>query len=133
MSDFQNLLTRYCCLHQKFAHKKSGLHQLSRNNNAESQKDGHSHSRNSTRRGSMHPMLVPGTQCYEWTKPDALQLKWKNDHSTAIPLAAKHTLFLFFRWKVHNMWCYFYGLGHKLTGCVCLEAATGLLAVIRLE
>jgi len=38
-------------------------------------------------------MLVPRTQCYKWTKPDALQLKWKNNHIKAIALAAKYTLF----------------------------------------
>jgi len=49
-----------------------------------------------TRPGSLYPMLVQGTQCYEWTKPNALQFKWKNDHSRAIPLAAKYTLFFVF-------------------------------------
>jgi len=28
-----------------------------------------------TRSGSLCPMLVPRTQCYKWTKPDALQFK----------------------------------------------------------
>jgi len=46
-----------------------------------------------TQPGSLYPMLVPGTQCYTWTKTDALQFKWKNDHSRDIPLAAKYTLF----------------------------------------
>jgi len=55
---------------------------------------------------------------YKWTKPDSLQFKCKNDHSRAIPLAAKHTLFLFWL-KVHNIRCYFYGLGHKMTGWFC--------------
>jgi len=35
---------------------------------------------------------VPRTQYYKWTKPDTLQFKWKNNHSRAIPLAAKYTL-----------------------------------------
>ena len=39
--------------------------------------------------GSLYLMLVPGTQCYKWTKPDAPQFKWKNDHSRAVRLAAK--------------------------------------------
>jgi len=71
-----------------------------------------------TRPGSLYPVLVPGTKCYKWTKPDALQFKRKNDHSRAISPGGKiHTIFLFFRLNVHNMWCYFYGLGHKMTGC----------------
>jgi len=41
-------------------------------------------------------MLVPGTQCYKWTKPNALQFNWKNDHSRAIPLATKYTLIFVF-------------------------------------
>jgi len=49
-----------------------------------------------TRPGSLHPMLVPGTQCYKWTKADVPQFKWKNDHSRAMPMAAKYTLFIFF-------------------------------------
>ena len=53
-----------------------------------------------TRPGSLYPMLVPGTKCYKWTKPDALQFKWKNDHSRAMPLAAKYTRFFYFSdWK----------------------------------
>ena len=53
-----------------------------------------------TRPGSLYPMLVPRTQCYKWTKPDTLQFRWKNDHSKAIPLAAKCTLNFFFSdWK----------------------------------
>ena len=48
------------------------------------------------RPGSLYPMLVPRTQCYKWAKPDTLQFKWKNDHSRAIPLGAKYTLFFFF-------------------------------------
>jgi len=49
-----------------------------------------------TRPGSLYPMLGPGTQCYKWTKTDALQFKWKNDPSRAIPLGAKYTLFFCF-------------------------------------
>ena len=42
--------------------------------------------------------------------------------------------FSVFRLKVHNMWCYFYGLGHKtMTGFFCLEVAIGPLAVTRLQ
>jgi len=26
------------------------------------------------------------------------------------------------------MWCYFYGLGQKMTGCFCLEVSIGPLA-----
>jgi len=26
------------------------------------------------------------TQCYEWTKPDTLEFKWKNNHSREMPL-----------------------------------------------
>jgi len=47
VSDFQNLLKKYCSLHQKFAHKKSRLYQPSRNNNAENPNNDHWHSRNS--------------------------------------------------------------------------------------
>jgi len=49
-----------------------------------------------TRPSSLYPMLVPRTQCYEWTKPHTLQFKWKNDHSRAIPLVAKYTPCFFF-------------------------------------
>ena len=51
-----------------------------------------------TQSGSLYPILVSWTQCNKWTKPDTLQFKWKNDHSRAIPLAAKYTLF-FSDWK----------------------------------
>jgi len=47
VSGFQNLLKKYCSLHQKFFHKKSRLYQPSLNNNAENPNDHHSHSRNS--------------------------------------------------------------------------------------
>jgi len=43
------------------------------------------------------------------------------------------TNFLFYQVKVRNTWCYFYGLGHKMTGCVCLEVAISLLAMTQLE
>jgi len=46
VSGFQNLLKKYCSLHQKFSHKKSRLYSPSRKNNAESPDDDHSHSRN---------------------------------------------------------------------------------------
>jgi len=62
-----------------------------------------------------------------------MQFKWKNVHSRAKPLAAKCRAYLFFRLKMHNMGCYFHGLGHKMTGCFCLEVAIGLLAGTRLE
>jgi len=41
-------------------------------------------------------MLVPGTQCYKWIKPDAPQFKWKIDRSRAVSPAAKYTLFFVF-------------------------------------
>jgi len=47
VSDFQNLLKKYCSLHQKFSHARSRLRYPSRNKNAESPNDDHSHSRNS--------------------------------------------------------------------------------------
>jgi len=47
VSDFQNLLKKYCSLHQKFSHKKSRIYQPSWNNNAESPNNDHSHRRNS--------------------------------------------------------------------------------------
>jgi len=50
----------------------------------------------STRFIVVYPMLVPGARCYKWTKPDALQFKWKNDHSKAIVLETKCTLFFVF-------------------------------------
>jgi len=44
--------------------------------------------------------VMTRTQCYNWTKPDTLQFKWKNSHSRAIPLVAKYTLlFCFSNWK----------------------------------
>jgi len=47
-----------------------------------------------------YQLLVPRTQCYKWTKPDTLQFKWKNNHSRAIPLAAKYALLFWFSdWK----------------------------------
>jgi len=46
------------------------------------------------------PSHTTRTQCDNWTKPDTLQLKWKNHHRRAIPLAAKFTLFFCFSdWK----------------------------------
>ena len=47
VSVFQILLKECCRLHQKFSHKRSRLYQPSRNNNAESPNDDHSHNRNS--------------------------------------------------------------------------------------
>jgi len=49
-----------------------------------------------TRPGSSCQLQVPRTQCYKWTKPDTPQLKWKNDHSRAIPLAANTHYFSVF-------------------------------------
>jgi len=40
---------------------------------------------------------------------------------------------MFSRLKMLNMLCYFYGLGHKMTGGFCLEVAIGPLAMTRLE
>jgi len=87
-----------------------------------------------TRPGLSYQLLVPRTRCYKWTKLDTLQFKWKTNHSRSMPLAAKvHTTFLFCRLRVHNMWCCFYGLGHKMTGCFCLDMVIVPLAVTRLE
>jgi len=44
----------------------------------------------------MYQLLVTQTQCYKWTKPDALRFGWKNSHSRAIPLAAKYTVLFCF-------------------------------------
>jgi len=44
VSGFQNLFKKYYSLHQTFSHKKSGIYQPSRNNNAENLDDDHSHS-----------------------------------------------------------------------------------------
>jgi len=87
-----------------------------------------------TRPGSLlFLMLVPGAQCNKWTKPDALHFKLKNDHSRAIPLAAKYTLYFCFPdWKCTTCDVIF-GLGHNMTGCFWLEVAIGLLAMTWLE
>jgi len=46
------------------------------------------------------PPHMTRAQCYNWTKPDTLQFKWKTNHSRAMPVAAKCTLlFCFSDWK----------------------------------
>ena len=86
-----------------------------------------------TRPGSLYPMLVPRTQCYKWTKPDALQFKWKNDHSRAIPQAAKYTIFLFFPIESAQHVMLFLWSWSQNDKVFLLEVAIGLLAVTQLE
>ena len=100
MSDFQNLLKKYCSLHQKFSHKKVISISRVETTMLRSQTTTTHTTGIPTRPSSLYPMLVPRTQCYKWTKPDTLQFKWKNDHRRAIPLVTKYPLFLFFSdWK----------------------------------
>jgi len=82
----------------KFSHKKSNLYQPRWNNNAESPNDDHSHSRNSHSARFIVPTAhaKARTQCCNWTKLNTLQFKWKNNHSRAISVAAKYTLFFCF-------------------------------------
>ena len=46
--------------------------------------------------------------------------KWPQQGYTS---SGKIHIISFFRLEVHNMWCYFHGLDHKIPGCFCLEVA----------
>jgi len=78
-------------------------------------------------------MLVPRTQYYKWTKPNALQFKWKNGDSRAIPLATKYTLFFFLPIENAQHVMLFLWIGSQNDSFFCLEVAIGLLAVTWLE
>ena len=102
VSGFQILLKKCCSLHKKFPHEKSRLYQPSLSNNVESPNDDHSQSRISlwTRFIVLTTSAMNSVLYCKWTKPDILQSKRKNNHSRAIPLAAKYTLiFCFYNWK----------------------------------
>jgi len=100
VSDFQNLLKKYCSLYQKFSIKRVISISRAKTTMLRAQTTTTRTARIPFGPGSLYPMLVPGTQYYKWTKPGALQFKRKNDHSRAMPLAAKYILFFCFSdWK----------------------------------
>jgi len=127
VSCFENLLTKYCSLH----YIKSFLIKRVVSSSRDQTTMLRTHTKTTrtagipTRPGPSYQLLVPRTQCYNWTKPDTLQFKWKNNHSRAIPLAAKYTRLLFFPIESAQHMMLFCGLGQKMTGCICLEVAIG--------
>jgi len=83
--------------------------------------------------GSLYPMLVPGTRCYKWTKPGALQFKWKNGHRRAIPWRQNTHYFFVFPIESAQHVMLFLWTGSQQDRVFCLEVAIGLPAVTRLE
>jgi len=78
--------------------------------------------------------IAPNASTRNGTKPDALEFKWKNYHSRAIPLSAKSTLFFCFSdWKCTTSDVIFMDWVTKWQFFFILEVATGLLVVNRLE
>jgi len=134
VSDFQNLLKNYCSLRQKFSNKKSRHYLSSRNNNAGSPNNDHSH-----REFPLDQVHCTQCWCHDLSVISGQsQIHYSsNGKMTTAGLYLwrqnTHYFSFFFRFKVHNMRCYFDGFSHKLTGCFCLEAAIGLLAVTRIE
>ena len=81
-------------------------------------------------------MLVPGTYklVLQVDKARCTTVQMKKWPQQGYTSGGKiHNSFVFRIEKTQHVMFFFYGLGHKMIGCFCLEVTTGLLVVTRLE